>query len=76
MHTTGETCLSHKNTQITVEASWREKTVTMDQEKEVQWIKNYSELYECESVNQSSSQTEKMLMDLLDMCYARKTRES
>lgn len=50
MHSTGETCPSHKNTQIIVEASWREKTLTMDQEKEVQWIKNYSELYEGESV--------------------------
>lgn len=66
---------SHKNTQITVEASWREKTVTMDQEKEVQWIKNYSELYESESVNQSSRKTERILTDISDLCCARKTEE-
>lgn len=35
MHTTGETCPSHKNTQIAVEESWRSKTVTMDMDKEV-----------------------------------------
>lgn len=29
---------AHKNTQITVKASWRERTVTMDEEKEVQSI--------------------------------------
>lgn len=28
----------HKNTQITVKASWRERTVTMDEEKEVKCI--------------------------------------
>lgn len=28
----------HKNTQITVKAGWRERTVTMDEEKEVECI--------------------------------------
>ena len=35
----------------------------MDQEKEIQWIRNYSELHECESV----LKTEEMLMDVLGM---------
>lgn len=29
---------SHKNTQIIVKESWRERTVTMDEEKKVQYI--------------------------------------
>lgn len=33
----------------------------MDREREVQWIKNYSELYECESV----LKIEKLLMDVV-----------
>ena len=39
------------------------QTVAMDQEKEIQWIRNYSELHECESV----LKTEEMLMDVLGM---------
>lgn len=72
MNTTGETHLSQKYSNYS-RSKPETKTVTMDQEKKVQWIQNYSKLYESESMNQSSRKTERILRDILDLCYARKT---